>query len=627
MTSLLDRLIPAPRLLEVDHVDLAVVPERVWDRIRHQDLAQSPLVQAFFELRAIPERFSGKHQPTSLKLDELRSTPQAPGFSLLLEEPGHEFAVGAIGKVWHPVIEFRHVAGAAAFMEFSEPDEVKVAWSIRALPLGDHGCRVEVEVRVDATDDQAWRKFERYFRLIGPGSHLIRRVLLRSLAKELGTPDSVESLRALPGDELLPTASAEVTEGITLQATPEQIWPWLLQMGCQRAGFYSVDLLDNAGRRSSLELVPELQQLAVGQVIPAEPEGHEGFEVLSIDAPHSLVLGGLYDAEAKTQLPFRAPRPERFWQTTWAFALERLDERSTRLHVRARAAFPESGRFHALWIRPVHHFMQQQMLEHLAVRVEQRLRPNDYRDVLAGAGGAALMLAALLTPFLRRKRSHWGVEPSEAASARPGDDLVPEPLWSWTHGIEIQASPELVWHWIAQIGADRGGFYSYQWLENLAGCGLRNADAIHQDWELELGDSLVLHPQAPALRVALLERGRHFVAHAAEDASARRAGKPWASASWLFQIEPRADGTCRLITRYRVACSSDLATRLALGPTLLEPIGFAMDRRMLLGIKERAERQAHYALTTSRSSATSRDVPPPQETDDANSKGRATVRA
>lgn len=603
MTTLLDRVIPAPRLLEVDHVDLAVPPHHVWTLLRHDDLARSPLVQAFFELRAIPERFSGKHQPTSLRIDDLRSSPDKPGFSLLLEDDGHEFVVGAIGKVWHPVIEFQHVADGAAFLEFSEPDQVKVAWALRVSPLGDHDCRVEVEVRVDATDDAAWRKFQRYWRLIGPGSHLIRRVLLRGLAKQLGTPDSVESTRLLPGDELLPRARAEVTEGITLRASPEQIWPWLVQMGCRRAGFYSVDLLDNAGRPSSHELVPELQQLSVGQVIPAEVDGSEGFEVLRVEAPHCLVLGGLYDAAAEKQLPFQAPLPDRYWHATWAFVLEGLDARSTRLHVRARAAFPESGRFHALWIRPVHHFMQHQMLKHLAARVEQRQSANEARDVLEGAGGAALMLAALLTPFLRKARSHWGVSTSEAAAPRRGDELVPEPLWSWTHGVEIQASPELVWHWIAQIGADRGGFYSYQWLENLAGCGLRNADAIHQDWELELGDSLVLHPQAPPLKIAALERGRYFVAHAPADEVAKAAGKPWASASWLFELEPLADGTCRLITRYRVACSSDVATRLSLGPTLLEPIGFAMDRRMLLGIKQRAERQAHYALTTSRSSA------------------------
>jgi len=225
----------------------------------------------------------------------------------------------------------------------------------------------------------------------------------------------------------------------------------------------------------------------------------------------------------------------------------------------------------------------------LAARVEGRLPQKDSREVLAGMGGAAIMLAALLTPFLRKSRNHWGVERAEAAAPRPGDALVPEPLWSWTHGIEVHDKPEFVWPWVAQIGADRAGFYSYQWLENLIGCGLRNANAIHPEWELGLGDHLLLHPKSPPLIIAGCERGRYLVAHAPLDEAARAAGKPWATMSWLFQIEPLESSSCRVISRFRVACSSDPATRRSLGPTLLEPIGFAMDRRMLLGIKARAE--------------------------------------
>ena len=598
--TLLDRLIPAPRLLEVDHVDLAAPPERVWQSVRHGDLAQSRLVRALFEIRAIPERLAGTHAESRLRIDDLRSSPDKPGFSLLLEEDRQEFAVGAIGKVWQPVIQFLHLPDAAAFLAFAEADQVKVAWALRVLPLGRQDCRLEVEVRVDATDDDAWRKFSRYFRLIGPGSRFIRHILLSGLAKQLGTPSEVEALRELPGDDLLPDGDAQITDGITFRATPEQIWPWLVQMGCRRAGFYSADLIDNAGLRSSREIVPELQQLSVGEVIPATPEGTEGFEVLRIDPHRSLVLGGLYDAAANTQLPFSATRPERYWHVTWAFALEPLTGHTTRLHVRARAAFPSTGRLHAAWIRPVHHFMQREMLWHLVARVEDRLPRNDYRDVVEGIGGAALMLAALLTPFLRRSRTHWGVEPSAAAASRPGDELVREPLWSWTHGIEVQATPELVWQWVAQIGANHAGFYSYQWLENLLSCDVRNADAVHPEWELKLGDPLRLHPKAPPLHIARLARNHYLVAHAPVDETARAAGKPWATTSWLLQIEPLASGSCRLITRFRVACSADIATRLSLGPTLLEPIGFAMDRRMLLGIKAHAERQTQYALSSVR---------------------------
>ncbi|HYQ26130.1 MAG TPA: hypothetical protein VER04_02895, partial [Polyangiaceae bacterium] len=362
------------------------------------------------------------------------------------------------------------------------------------------------------------------------------------------------------------------------------------------------DWLDNDDIESSRELVPELQQLNIGDIIPATPDGDDGFEVLRIEPRRSLILGGLYDVATEKQLLFVAARPEQFWQVTWAFVLEPLDATSTRLHVRARASHPERGAFNLAWIRPVHHFMQGRMLKHLAARAEGRVPRDGARDVLDGLAGASVVLAALLTPFARHARSHWGVTKEEASAPHVGDELIAQPLWSWTHGVKIDASPELVWHWVAQIGADRGGFYSYQWLENIAGCGLRNADSIHQDWELELGDDVLLHPKAPALRIVRLERGRHLVALAPLDAVAKAAGKPWAIATWLFELTPLPEGGCKLVSRYRVDCSAGLSMRLALGPTLLEPIGFAMDRRMLLGIRQHAERQAHYALATSRSS-------------------------
>jgi hypothetical protein len=189
---------------------------------------------------------------------------------------------------------------------------------------------------------------------------------------------------------------------------------------------------------------------------------------------------------------------------------------------------------------------------------------------------------------LRSARNHWGLSPEQAAAPRPGDELVPEPRWSWTHAVEIEAPAEHVWPWVAQIGADRGGFYSYQWLENLAGCDLRNAEAIHPHWALATGDDLRLHPKAPPLHVVSVTPGRSLVAFGAPDEAARAAGKPWAAASWALLVEPLGPERCRVVSRFRSACSDDLATRLTQGPTFLEPIGFAMDRRMLLGIRERA---------------------------------------
>ena len=592
MTSL-DHVIPAPALVETDEIDLAATPSRVWELVRHGNLGESPLVHALFAVRTLPDRVALREAPElTLCIDDMKSSTERPGFQVLADDDGREVVVGAIGKVWHLEIPFVHVRDAAEFRAFAEPGFVKVAWSLRVAPLGDSDTRLTMEVRVDATDADSWSKFRRYFALVGPGSHFIRRSLLGSLSRRLGTPESREEMRALPGDTFLPDAVAQITHGITIAATPEAIWPWLVQMGCRRGGFYGIDALDNDLARSAREVHPELQDLAVGDVLPATPAGEDGFEVLALEPRRALVLGGLYDADAKKQRAFVAARPEHYWHATWAFVLEALDAGSTRLHVRGRAAFPEAGRFHAEWIRPVHNLMQSAQLRHLAARVEGRLPKDDWRDVVEGIGGASIMAAAFLTPFMRGERNHWGLTPELVDRAYPGDDIVASPRWSWTHGIEIEAPAAEVWPWVAQLGADRGGFYSYQWLENVAGCGVRNAESIHANWAIHAGDELKLHPKMPALEIAALEQGRFFVAHTPKDGKARQEGKPWADATWLFLLEPLGERRSRLVSRYRCATSDDIATRLSFGAAVMEPIGFAMDRRMLLGVKDRVESAA-----------------------------------
>jgi hypothetical protein len=114
---------------------------------------------------------------------------------------------------------------------------------------------------------------------------------------------------------------------------------------------------------------------------------------------------------------------------------------------------------------------------------------------------------------------------------------------------------------------------------------------IHPEWAHKAGDGLILHPKMPPLRVVSVTRGRSIVAFAAPDEAARAEGRPWASATWAFLVEPLGPARCRVVSRFRSACSDDLATRLVQGPALLEPVGFAMDRRMLLGIRERVLRR------------------------------------
>lgn len=587
--SSLDRLLPAPRLREVDRADVAAPPAIVWEIVRHGDLGRSSFARALFRLRTLPDRLAGREGTPGLRLDDLTSSNERPGFRIFTDEPPREVTVGAIGKVWKLDIPFVHVATPAAFSSFGDPGFIKVAWAVRVLPLGSRDSRIEIEVRVDATDDDAWRKFRRYFRLIGPGSHFIRRSALAALVRELGSPEALENVRPLAGDELLPDATVQLTDAVDIAASPEGVWPWLVQMGCGRAGYYSIDILDNGGARSARELHPELATLALGDVLPASPGAKSGFEVLRLEAPRTLVLGGLYDAVDGNQLQFASPRPARFFQVTWVFVLEPRDEESSRLRVRVRAALSADGRRRAIWSKAAHRLLEAVQLRNLAMRAEGRLPASDWRDVLSGLGGVAHMVLAFLTPFRVGARSHWGLDAATAARALPGDELVPDPRWCWTHGVEIEAGAEQVWRWISQIGADRGGFYSYQWLENLAGCRLRNAERIHPEWEVRDGDELLLHPRMPRMAVVHVERPMCFVAFGAPDPAARAAGSPWTAASWLFLVEPLGEGRCRLLSRLRCSSSTDLPTRVANSPILLEPVGYAMDRRMLLGVKERAE--------------------------------------
>ena len=193
MTAL-QRLIPRPQLSEIDRIDVAAPAADVWEHLRHGELARSLPIRALFRLRTITNRSSGASP--SIRIDRMQSTPEHPGFQLLIDEPPLEFAVGAIGKVWRLDIPFAHVADEQSFAVFSQPDFVKVAWAIRVLPRGAQKCHVELEVRVAATDEAAWRKFRRYFRVIGPFSRFMRRSLLHGVARAAAAAASTFASRA-----------------------------------------------------------------------------------------------------------------------------------------------------------------------------------------------------------------------------------------------------------------------------------------------------------------------------------------------------------------------------------------------------------------------------------------------
>ena len=102
---------------------------------------------------------------------------------------------------------------------------------------------------------------------------------------------AAEVSRDLPSDDLVSRPTFDATRAITLEPPPEQVWPWLVQMGLTRAGWYSYDLLDNLGRPSARCIVPELQRLEPGDIVPMSPNGKQGMKVLSVEPPTSMVWG------------------------------------------------------------------------------------------------------------------------------------------------------------------------------------------------------------------------------------------------------------------------------------------------------------------------------------------------
>ncbi len=347
MPTAIAELVPAPRLREVDRIAVAADPTEAWKVVRATDLYQLGFVRLLFTLRTLPERVGARLRgkpvqpaPRSARLDEIVGPGSA--FRRLAEVPGEEFVAGAIGKFWKPAIPFVDTS-AETFAAFDEPGYGKVAWSLQVKPRTGGGAWVEVDLRVDATDDDAWRAFTPYWRLIGRFSRTIRRRLLHEIAGELGHV-TADAERTLPGDDILPRAQASRTHAVTIEARPDCVWPWLAQMGCRRAGWYSIDRLDNGGVPSADHIVPELQQLEVGDVLPATPESDEGFAVLRVEPERLLVLGSPSLASAGPQTPPSWGMFGARYAMTWAFVLEPIGDEATRLIVRVRGAYEPVAR-------------------------------------------------------------------------------------------------------------------------------------------------------------------------------------------------------------------------------------------------------------------------------------------
>jgi hypothetical protein len=184
-------------------------------------------------------------------------------------------------------------------------------------------------------------------------------------------------------------------------------------------------------------------------------------------------------------------------------------------------------------------------------------RLRTWGEAVVGAAQVAGALA--LSPALRGWYGCWGAAKEEVSRALPGDELVPRPRMGYTRAVTIHARAAAAWPWLAQMGQGRGGLYSYEGLENLVGCRIRNVRRIVPELQaVKSGDLIRLgRKRYPCFRVWAAEPERALVLIAAdvkteEAVDLTPKAKGFSAATWQFFLEERSDGSTRLITRQRL---------------------------------------------------------------------------
>ncbi len=211
------------------------------------------------------------------------------------------------------------------------------------------------------------------------------------------------------------------------------------------------------------------------------------------------------------------------------------------------------------------------------------------RRVLATAVLTAAVVGCLR--LLRGWHERWGATAGELVAPLPGDDLVSEPARQSTRAITVRAPAAQVWPWLVQLGADRAGFYSYDWLENLFRLGIHSADEVVPAWQQRAVGDLV-HADAAGTGgwyVARVVPGEALALQMANVAAGRPMRRDellgW-EFLWTFAVRDAGDGTSRLLVRERVGFGNRWAA------LLMSPVGlvsFVMTRKMMRGIRDRAE--------------------------------------
>ncbi len=188
------------------------------------------------------------------------------------------------------------------------------------------------------------------------------------------------------------------------------------------------------------------------------------------------------------------------------------------------------------------------------------------------------MLALAYNRLLRPRIVNWGATPEETQSAIPGDELLADAEMVATRAITIDAPPSAIWPWLVQMGVGRGGAYTYDWIERLLGLDIHSAERILPEFQhLEVGDVLPMRPNDPGMRIEVLARERAM--------STRSEDGAWV---WSFALRPHK-GSTRRISRNRARVQTP-AQRI--GMAAMELVSLVMERKMLYGIKQRAERGA-----------------------------------
>jgi hypothetical protein len=211
---------------------------------------------------------------------------------------------------------------------------------------------------------------------------------------------------------------------------------------------------------------------------------------------------------------------------------------------------------------------------------------------VAGALGLTAAAIGLYVTAGRQWLRRWGASDAEVQCPLPGDDLLPQTVYETTHAIDIAAPPADVWPWLVQMGQGRGGFYSYDWVENLAGLEIQSEDRLVPEYQhLAVGDIVRLAPNT-GLVAAVVQPPRALVLRATADMETKRPPVPsdpgYFDWSWAFVLEPVGGSATRLLIRLRADTAHGLPYNL-IGPLVWEPLHFMMERKMLRGIRQRAE--------------------------------------